>query len=153
MTYTLYTDGATSNNIKGEGIGGYAWIILNENKEKLREERKKVVGTTNNECELMGIISGCQNIIHSLSTIDKVEVISDSAYCIRCYKDKWWENWLRNGWLNSKKQPVANKELWELLIPFFKDSRFTFKNCKGHAGNYWNEYVDKLAVQARLQKI
>ena len=101
----------------------------------------------------MGIISGCQNIIHSLNVFDKVEVISDSAYCIRCYKDKWWENWLRNGWLNSKKQPVANKELWESLIPFFKDNRFTFKNCKGHAGNYWNEYVDKLAVQARLQKI
>ena len=82
MTYTLYTDGATSNNKKGEGVGGYAWVILNENKEKLKEGSAKVVGTTNNECELMGIISGCQNIIHSLNVFDKVEVIQEIEFLL-----------------------------------------------------------------------
>ena len=149
--YKIYTDGATSNNKKGEGIGGYAWVILNKNNEKIDEGSFKVVGTTNNECELMALISACQNIIALLRDIDTVEIISDSSYCVRCYKDKWWKNWEKNGWLNSKKQPVANKELWELLIPFFEDARFNFKKCKGHSGNYWNEYVDNLAIRAKSQ--
>ena len=32
-----------------------------------------------------------------------------------------------------KKQPVANQDLWERLIPFFEDTRFTFEKVKGHA--------------------
>lgn len=60
-----------------------------------------------------------------------------------------------NGWVNSKGQAVANKFLWEALIPFFESPQFTFEKVKGHAGNrvdqhsYWNNYVDKLAVEAK----
>ena len=62
---------------------------------------------------------------------------------------------MHNNWVNSKKEPVKNQEFWERLIPFFQDARFQFIKVKGHAGNKdenskWNEYVDKLAVKARL---
>ena len=30
MIYYAYTDGATSNNKKGEGVGGTGWVILDE---------------------------------------------------------------------------------------------------------------------------
>ena len=56
-----------------------------------------------------------------------------------------------NGWLNSKKQPVANKELWEKLIPYFENPRFSFEKVKGHSGNQLNELVDKMAVAARQE--
>ena len=84
-----------------------------------------------------------------LEPFDKVEVYSDSAYCINCYQQSWWKAWLHNNWVNSKKEPIKNKELWEKLILYFQDARFQFIKVKGHNGDYWNERVDELAVAAR----
>ena len=84
-----------------------------------------------------------------MEPVDVALIYSDSAYCINCYKDKWWVKWEQNGWINSKKQPVQNKELWKRLIPFFKDARFIFKKVAAHQNNYWNNYVDELAVKAK----
>ena len=79
-----------------------------------------------------------------------IYVYSDSAYIINCYSQKWWVNWEKNGWINSKKQKVANRELWESLIYYFKKPNFYFKKVPGHSNNKWNNYVDKLAVQAKF---
>ena len=66
---------------------------------------------------------------------------------VRTYNEKG--QW--NGWKNSKKQPVANEDLWTGLIPFFQKvpNGYDFVKVKGHAGNEWNEVVDKLAVRAK----
>ena len=62
-------------------------------------------------------------------------------------------NWLKNNWLNSKKEPVKNRELWESLIPYFKqDQIFHFVKVKGHANDEWNNYVDKMAQAAAEDK-
>ena len=45
----------------------------------------------------------------------------------------------------------SNKQLWEHLIPYFVSPQIEFLKVKGHDGNKWNEYVDKLAVAARLK--
>ena len=66
-----------------------------------------------------------------------------------CYLNKWYVTWEQNGWKNSKKEPVANRDLWELLIPYFRNSQITISKVKGHAGNYYNELVDELAVNER----
>lgn len=58
------------------------------------------------------------------------------------------------GWRNSKKEPVANRELWERLIPYFENPRFSFEKVKGHSGEKdWNDYVDRLAVEAKKTKV
>ena len=54
-----------------------------------------------------------------------------------------------NGWINSKKEPVANKELWLQLIPYFENPLFSFLKVKGHNGDKFNELADELAVKAR----
>jgi ribonuclease HI len=28
-------------------------------------------------------------------------VVSDSTYVVNCFRDRWWEKWLINGWLTS----------------------------------------------------
>ena len=56
---------------------------------------------------------------------------------------------MRNGCKNAKKEPVANKQLWQHLIPYFLNEKIEFHKVKGHDGDKWNEYVDKLAVAAR----
>ena len=84
--------------------------------------------------------------------LEKITIRTDSAYCHNCYTQKWYKNWQKNGWKNSKKEPVANKTLWLQLIPFFENTNFIFEKVKGHTGaKDWNNEVDKLAVEARKQ--
>ena len=155
MNYSIYTDGATSGNGYEGAKGGYAFIII-KNDEIVFIANGLVENATNNICELKGIIEGCiaaDNLADLEYDFDSsFTIYSDSAYIINCYKDKWYKKWQTNGWLNSKKQPVANREFWEKLIPYFEDSRFSFEKVKGHSGNQLNELVDKIAVAARQGK-
>ena len=146
----VYCDGAASNNGKENAIGGWACTVL-LNDDRIYTETGREIGATNQMMELQAMIAGCK-FAKSLQRDGNipVDVYSDSAYIINCFNQKWWCNWEKNGWLNSKKEPVANRELWEALIPFFKDVYFTFNKVKGHSTDEQNIYVDKLAVQARL---
>ena len=45
-----------------------------------------------------------------------VTVYSDSAYVVNAFQQKWLDKWQRNGWRNSKKEPVANQDLWQELL-------------------------------------
>ena len=154
----VYTDGATSNNGHKDAIGGAAWIILQENRI-IESGSKHIKNATNNICELEAIIEGCKKAEELLIVeqdcefefYENVFVYSDSAYIINCYLQNWWKNWKINGWINSKKQPVANKELWENLITYFEKPNFYFKKVNGHSNNEWNNYVDQLAVKAKFE--
>ena len=66
------------------------------------------------------------------------------------FRDGWWEGWLKRGWKNSQKKPVANRDLWEPLIELYRDRahELTFRWVKGHAGDEWNDIADRLAVEA-----
>lgn len=141
----IYTDGACSGN---PGPGGSAFIVVKDN-ERIFNWVDSFSEATNNICELWAIINACKWAEENCS-LDQVVIRTDSAYCHNCYTQKWFRNWQRNGWKNSKKEPVANKELWQQLIPFFEDERFEFEKVKGHSGvKDWNDVVDKLAVEAR----
>lgn len=147
----IYTDGATSKNGYDGAIGGCAYIIL-KNNEIIHSQAWSLVPATNNQCEMNAIIEGCQYIEENYPTVSSVKIYSDSAYCINCYKQQWYKKWIQNGWVNSKKEAVKNKELWELLIPFFENNKFIFEKVKGHSGNVYNEMVDRMAVEARLNE-
>lgn len=142
----IYTDGACSGN---PGPGGAAFIIIDENENIIYKNGFHFDNTTNNFCELFAIISGCEWAKKNFP-LDSFTIKTDSAYCYNCYSQKWYKNWQKNGWKNSKKDPVANKELWELAIPYFEHYNFSFEKVKGHSGNKdWNDFVDKLAVSYR----
>ena len=78
-----------------------------------------------------------------------VIVTSDSTYVVNCFKDRWWEGWMRRGWKNASKQPVANQDLWKPLIELvLQRGNVSFRWVKGHSGNAMNDLVDRLAVAA-----
>ena len=79
-----------------------------------------------------------------------VVVVSDSTYVVNCFRDRWWEGWLRKGWVNSKRQPVANRDLWEPLVTLVRsrEDEVAFRWVKGHSGDPMNDLVDRLAVEA-----
>lgn len=155
--YKIYCDGAASKNGQINSYGGWSYIIITNNSEEdlIYSSSGAEKNATNQQMELTAALHACERAHTSLHVYDdfyssSFEIYSDSAYLINCYKDKWWVNWESNGWLNAKKQPVANKELWEQLIPFFKNKNFSFHKVVGHSGNKWNEVVDKMAVNARI---
>ena len=151
MIYKIYCDGAVSNNGYENAIGGLAYVILDDKDNVLFEENNFEKYATNNRMELYSCYKGLDKLLTeiTLGEEDKVEVYTDSAYLHNCYSQKWYLSWLKNNWLNSKKQPVANKSLWQLIIPFFENEKVDFFKVKGHNNNYWNEYVDSLAVAAK----
>lgn len=149
MNYSIYTDGACSNNGTESAVGGAAFVILREDGSVFYQEYWKIPNATNNICEMLALSYACYVISDVLSLDDTVTLYTDSAYIINCNTEKWYKKWQKNGWRNSKKEPVANRELWERVIPYFEDSRFTFQKVKGHANCEWNNYVDKLAVRAK----
>ena len=107
-------------------------------------------GTTNQRMELTAALNACKEV-EKMDAFARVKIYSDSAYLVNCWKQHWWRAWQANGWKNSKKQPVANPDLWLGLIPFFEKvpSGYDFIKIKGHAGNFWNEEVDRMAVRAK----
>lgn len=78
-----------------------------------------------------------------------VEVVSDSKYVVSAFNEGWIEGWLRRGWKNSKKEPVANKDLWQPFVEEVAEhGAVRFAWVKGHAGDPMNEEADRLATEA-----
>ena len=146
--YEIFCDGATSGNGKADAPGGWAYVILKDGR-LVSQNSGGEKGTTNQRMELTAALMACKEI-DAMDGFATVKLYSDSAYLINCFKQNWWKAWRANGWKNSKKEPVANQDLWEKLIYFFmKTPGYDFIKVKGHAGNQYNEMVDGLAVRAK----
>lgn len=154
-TYKIYTDGSTLSNGSTDAVGGWAFVLLTPDGEILSHNSGGEIGTTNQRMELTAAISALKSgyVAIGLKVGHEVELYSDSAYLINCYTQGWWKNWEKNGWKNSKREPVANQDLWEQLIPFFKNEQIKWIKVKGHLeqktfNGKWNDFVDKLAQKA-----
>ena len=154
MLFEVYSDGSTRNNGHADAVGAWAYAVL-QNGEKIHEDCRVEVATTNQRMELIAAAEALDYLFYNEICVpcDKVIIYTDSAYLHNCYTQKWYVNWQSNGWRNSKKEPVANQDLWERLIKYFEMPEVDFKKVKGHAGNRneherWNDFVDVLAQGA-----
>lgn len=132
----IWTDGACSGN---PGTGGYCAILKFNEIQKVISGNKQV--TANNEMELMAVIKGLETIKEPCS----ITIYSDSAYVVNAFLENWITNWQKNHWYNSKKQPVANKELWLQLIRLIEKHNVKFVKVKGHSSNVMNNLCDEVA--------
>lgn len=135
----IYTDGACSGN---PGPGGWgAILMINENKKEISGGNKN---TTNNVMELTAVIEA----LKLLKRPCNVNLYSDSAYVVNAFLQNWILGWIKNGWKNSNKEDVKNKELWQELISLTTVHNVTFHKVKGHADNKYNNRCDELARNA-----
>ena len=135
----LYTAGACSGN---PGPGGWGAILMyKENKKELSGGKKD---TTNNIMEITAVLEG----LKALKNDCEVEVYSDSAYVVNAFNAKWIDNWKKNGWKNSQKEEVKNKELWQELDALVQRYKVKFNKVKGHSTNEYNNRCDELARNA-----
>lgn len=148
MIFEIYTDGSTKNNGYANSVGGWGYAVIECGKMIVSQSGAEA-GTTNQRMELLAAIEGIEYTLHNYMTpFDRIIVYTDSAYLHNCYTQKWYKNWQKNGWVNSKKQPVANRDLWEKLVHYFEYPEVEFVKVKGHAGDKWNEIVDTIAQTA-----
>lgn len=135
----IYTDGACSGN---PGPGGWGTILIF--KEKKKEISGGLPDTTNNIMEITAVIEGLKLLKYPC----KVSVYSDSAYVVNAFDKGWINNWIKNGWKTSGKDPVKNKELWQELYELTKIHDVKFVKVKGHSDNEFNNRCDELARNA-----
>ena len=139
MKYTIYTDGACSGN---PGPGGWGAVILDE-REKQNNISGKVKETTNNRMELMAPIMSLKKI----KSRSDITIFTHSTY-VKNGITEWIKKWEKNGWKNSSKKPVKNKDLWIKLNELCQKNKVIWKWIKGHSNNKYNILADKLATRA-----
>ena len=136
----VYTDGACLGN---PGPGGWAWVVPEGPFASGCDEK-----TTNQRMELTAALEAVRAFDGPLL------VISDSTYVVYCFRDRWWENWLRRGWVNKARKPVANRDLWEPLIDAYRaHDDVDFRWVKGHSGDRWNDEAARLAPEAASDQV
>jgi ribonuclease HI len=140
MAVELWTDGACSGN---PGPGGWACVLRFDGVEKELSDGE--AESTNNRMELLAVIRGLQALTRPVEVV----VHLDSTYVMNAFTKDWVGGWQRNGWKNSAKKPVANRELWlELIAEKERHHHVKFTKVKGHSGVELNDRVDRLAVEA-----
>ena len=158
--YYIFTDGASARNGQSNQVGGWGYVILDDKENVVCFKYGGQKGTTNNWGELTAAVEAVKYIKKNLMSkngfVRELEYIiyTDSAYLINCANQGWYLKWMTNGWMTSQKTPVANKELWEELIPTFDDTRFEYRKVRGHQKgdsftSKWNNYADRLALAGR----
>ncbi|MDD2220475.1 MAG: ribonuclease HI [Clostridia bacterium] len=136
---TIFSDGACSGN---PGPGGWGAILT------YGEHRLEISGfeaeTTNQKMEMKAALAALEKLKEPCA----VRLVSDSAYLINGFNQKWLDKWQKNGWQTSKKTPVENQELWKALLAQAQKHKIEWVKVKGHAGHPENERCDELAKQA-----
>lgn len=133
----IYTDGACKGN---PGPGG--WGVVLRFGEQVKELFGGQANTTNNRMELTAAIEA----LKALRRPVRATIYTDSQYLIKGL-EQWLPAWKARGWQTAGKQPVKNRDLWELLDQLASEHQLSWHWVKGHAGNPGNTRADALANQ------
>jgi ribonuclease HI len=138
MKVEIFCDGACSGN---PGVGGWGSIL------RCGETVKELSGadgdTTNNRMEMTAAIAA----LEALKRPCEVVLTTDSQYLVKGMTE-WLSGWVRKGWVNSKKDPVLNRDLWERLQSLAVIHKIQWAWVRGHNGHPENERCDELARKA-----
>lgn len=149
MNYKIYTDGSAIG-CTPDYYGGWAAIIV-ERDVPIKILKGSGFPMTNNEAELTAIFHAIKYATDNPN--DTFVIHSDSAYCLNAVQD-WIYNWAVNGWINSKKEQIANIELFKQIYKLVKYKPLNIQYCKvkGHSGDFFNEMADDYATDMSEQE-
>lgn len=152
LKLNIYTDGSC---LKNPGKGGWAYVVTNSTDSKVMIEKSGGERyTTNNRMEIQAVINSIKDFKKYIDKKGiaeyKLNIYSDSSYCVNSVNKKWIKKWMENGWKTSRGTDVLNRDLWEEIINLSEDISFKLIKIKGHSGEEFNEKCDKLAKDAAL---
>jgi len=128
--FLIFTDGACLNNGQSNPSAGCAFIFhpittttpplpAVDGTLSFRLENKGPTGAdsaqTSNRAELRAVIAALQFRIWVGEGWDRLVIATDSEYVVNGATE-WVQGWERKGWVTAKKEPVKNRDLWELLL-------------------------------------
>ena len=131
----VYTDGSWDSKSKQGGWGFYLYIG-----DKCKEGSGYSPKTTSNRMELVAIYEA----LLAVESLPKeyqerpIRIYTDSMYCVNHLKRESPEN-------------ALNSKMITRCLDIMKSRNCTVRHVKGHNGDIYNEYVDKLAVMARFK--
>jgi len=141
----IYTDGGCVGNGKDENTGGIGIVFVCDDKI-IKKLGKQFGNTTNNQMELLAIITAMEIIVKNKLDDRKIILYSDSAYCVDG-SNKWMYEWKLRGWKRGKKakEEVKNVAYWKRLHELREDlPHLEIKWIKAHVGHKYNELADEL---------
>jgi len=157
MSIEIYTDGSAVPN---PGNGGWGFVIFQQDIKKKTYCGFVPEKTTNNKMEIMAITKAIQKAEKKYDK-ETILVYTDSRYVKDGLIGKngklfngWIKSWLKNGWINAKKQDVKNKQEWQLLYSTLQNTKnkYDIQWVKAHADNKGNNIADELANMGREKK-
>ncbi len=156
----IYTDGSGGfGPYGGRGICGYAAIVWHD------QDTMTLLGgteahSTHQRAELWALILALEYLkqqhlkqqhLKQQSLVgyaaEPVPIFSDSKYAIDALNHDWIAKWQQNGWLNTKGNPIADRDLW-LQLRHLQQTVLhpaTFYHIMGHS--------DALGKKGRLAQL
>jgi ribonuclease HI len=135
--FICYTDGSCGK----DRDGGYACILSTQTGNI--EIAGWAEDTTSNRMEMTAAIRG----LEYLNSPHTIFLASDSAYMLSTLEKKWYERWF------ATDQPRPNLDLWKRLVELAEFHIVKPIKIKGHSDDAMNIKVDKMAVEARKEKL
>jgi ribonuclease HI len=150
MKIEAWTDGSGPPPVKkGEkciGIAAWAAIVKLHDSPFVQELTGGEPMSTTSRMEMTAVL---MVLTHFKQPCEFV-IYCDSALVVNCFRRGWIASWRKKGWINSKQEPVANRDLWEALdAEVQRHASVEFVKVKGHAGVEYNEMCDRIARQTR----
>ena len=142
----IFCDGACRGNQLATGQKGAHAFVVTDNDVRIYHEVDTQLETTNNRMELMAVIAAFKWLWNNRQ-LELLTIISDSQYVVNG-ATTWIHGWKKNGWKNSTRKPIENKDLWEILHNYHLQFPLKFQWIRGHDGNEFNELCDTLCNNA-----
>lgn len=135
-TITVSTDGSALSNPNGPM--GWAWAD--------HRGGDADAGGASNGTNQIGELCAVLQALRAHRGPETLVIETDSQYAINC-SSKWVHGWKKKGWRNSQGKSVKNRPLIEAIDREIRqrEGPVRFVWVKGHAGDRFNEKVDKLA--------
>jgi len=153
IRFYVYTDGGCIGNRRDAGcVGGYGFIILDENMEEVHSGGGRDENVTNNIMEMRAVIRGVKRL-KRLLPVSKIDI--NNVQCIvktdsRYISDNYYEyvpTWKKNGWRKRNGGAVLNRKLWMEIDGLSRGFRsFRISWVKGHDTDPYNNRVDEIAT-------
>jgi len=132
----IYTDGSCDPN---PGPGGWAALVIMDGEGRMLYGSD--AASTNNRMELKAAIEA----LKSIEIKKPIILYTDSQYLKKGVME-WMENWKLRNW-KRKGGKLANVDLWKELSKEAEEHSITWQWVKAHAGDKYNEQVDRKAKQ------
>lgn len=108
----LYIETSIKGPYKDDGC--YLYVLeyfLKDGRECTVSGRGWLEGTTRQRLELSAILKALKRMTEP----SEIRIFTEYKGVLNPIEMGWLDKWERNGWINGKKEPVKNKDLWQQL--------------------------------------